>query len=297
MLIIKIFQGLGNQLFQYALGRSLEERFGVKVKYDLSWFKENSQHRQFGLDRFNTKIEIANDEEVYNVKNGIYPNRIRNYIFQKELKFNPYYKQPYFKEDLSKFEPNILKINSRTYIEGYFSSEVFFKEIRQLLLEEFELKNSINRVNQSLIEKIKNQHSVCLSVRRGDFLKYSMHNVCDLSYFENAIALMNEKIKDPVFYIFSDDNDWVKENLKLDQEHYFVTHNYPDFYEDLRIMKSCKHHIIPNSTFSWWAAWLAKNNQKIVIAPETWLDSNEIDYSYYLPSEWIKIANFSKYND
>ena len=297
MLIIKIFQGLGNQLFQYALGRSLEERFGAKVKYDLSWFKENSQHRQFGLDRFKTKIEIANDAEVYNVKNGIFSNRIRNYIFQKELKFKPYYKQPYFKEDLSKLDLNILKINSRTYIEGYFSSDIFFSDIRNELIKEFQLNSDLSLQNKETIERIQQQNSVCLSVRRGDFLKYSMHNVCQLDYFKDAISLMNEKITNPVYYIFSDDNEWVKENLKIEQEHYFITHNYPDFYEDFRIMKNCKHHIIPNSTFSWWAAWLSQSKQKVVIAPETWLDSEDIDYSYFLPKDWIKISNFNKQND
>ncbi len=293
MIIIKVFQGLGNQMFQYSLGRALEKRFKVKVKYDLSWFKDNSNHRSFGLDKFNLTAEEPSDEEIYNIKNGVFKNRLINFLFQRKLNFLPYFKRPFFKEDLKSLDLNILKINSRTYIEGYFTSEIFFKEIRSVLINDFELISTPSAKNKVLIDSVLNQNSVCLSVRRGDFLKYSIHNVCDLQYFYDAIELIEKKISEPVFYIFSDDNDWVQMNLKIKGEHYFITHNFPDFYEDFRIMKSCKHHIIPNSTFSWWAAWLADSEDKIVISPETWLNSDEIDYSYFLPEDWIKISNFN----
>jgi hypothetical protein len=294
MIIIKVFQGLGNQMFQYSLGRALERRFSIKVKYDLSWFKENSNHRNFGLNKFNLVIEEPTDEEIYNIKNGIFKNRLINFFFQRRLNFLPYFKKPFFKEDLKKLDVNILKINSRTYIEGYFTSEFFFKDIRSVLINDFQLASPPSPENKALIEMILNQNSVCLSVRRGDFLKYSIHNVCDLNYFNDSIDLIKKKVNDPVFYIFSDDNEWVQKNLKIEGEHHFIAHNFPDFYEDFRIMKSCKHHIIPNSTFSWWAAWLANSNDKIVISPETWLNSEEIDYSYFLPADWIKVANFVK---
>jgi hypothetical protein len=290
MIIIKVFQGLGNQLFQYALVRSLEELHGKTIKLDTTWYGKNSNHRPFGLDKFQTKYLEATNEEIYNVKNGVFRNRIINFIFNQSLKFKKYYHQPYFKEDLTALDKNILKINSRTYIEGYFSSEYFFKNIRSKLLIELELKGLPDSKNSEIISKMKNQESVCLSVRRGDFLN-SMHNVCRLTYFCNAIEWIKTKLSNPVFYIFSDDNKWVIENLVFDKEHYFITHNFPNFYEDFRLMKSCKHHIIPNSTFSWWAAWLGDYENKIVIAPEKWLDSDEIDYSYFVPSEWIKIDN------
>src|SRR5581483_8329275 len=109
--------------------------------------------------------------------------------------------------------------------------------------------------------------------------------------FYDACDLMREKVKNAVFYIFSDDNDWAKQNFSIQDEHYFVTHNYPDFYEDFRIVQNCRHHIIPNSTFSWWGAWLCDNKDKIVIAPEIWLNSKELDYSYFLPKEWLKVRN------
>ncbi len=162
------------------------------------------------------------------------------------------------------------------------------------MINDFELLRPPSLENMVLIDRILNQNSVCLYVRRGDFLKYSIHNVCDLNYFNTLIDLIKKKVNDSVFYIFSDDNEWVQKNLKIEGEHQFIVHNFPDFYEDFRIMKSCKHHIIPNSTFSWWAAWLANSNDKIVVTPETWLNSEEIDYSYFLQADWIKVANFEK---
>lgn len=292
MIIVKIFQGLGNQLFQYALARSLEERHGVKVKLDVTWYKYYSSHRSFGLDRFNTVYNIASNDEIYNIRNGIYDNRFLNFLFRQNLKHKPYYKQPYFLENLWHLDPNILKINSRTYIEGYFTSELFFTRIRPLLLKELSLKNAPNLANQSCLEKLRSEESVCLSVRRGDFVKNKLHDVCNISYFKRAISYIGDHVKKPVFYIFSDDNLWVKENIQIENyEHHFVDHNFPDYFEDFRLMQNCKHHIIPNSTFSWWAAWLCTYQDKIVLAPKEWLNTTEIDYSYFLPNEWIKIEN------
>ena len=292
MIIIKVFQGLGNQLFQYALARSLSVRHGVEVKLDLSWYHEHSSHRAFGLDRFHTVYMEANENECYNVRHGIFANRIRNFFFRRSIVALPYFKQPYFKEDLSKFDPNILEIDSRTYVEGYFSSEVFFKEIRSLLKEELTLKKDPDATSVQWIKQMQQEESVCLSIRRGDFVNNPLHDVCDLEYFEEGVARFREILKAPVFYIFSDDNDWVKANLKIKEKHHFITHNFPDYYEDFRLMQACKHHLIPNSTFSWWAAWLSDHPEKKVIAPRTWLNTEHIDYSYFLPEEWIKIDNF-----
>ena len=292
MIIVKIFQGLGNQLFQYSLSRSLQLRHGVQVKLDLTWFDEYSEHRPFGLDKFNTKFEIATQKEINQVKNGIYPNKLSQLLNNKLSRFKKYYHQPYFKEDLSKLDSNILKINSRTYVEGYFSSDYFFKDYRGILLKEITLINQPNEVNQNWIRKIKSSNSVALTVRRGDFIGNPLHDVCDINYFHTAINEVTKHVENPVFFIFSDDLKWTKENLKIDKEHFLMGHNYPNFYEDMRLISNCKHHIIPNSTFSWWGAWLADYPGKIVVAPKTWLNSASIDYSYFLPKDWIKIDNF-----
>lgn len=294
MIIIKIFQGLGNQLFQYALSRSLQMRHGVPVKLDLTWYDEYSNHRTFGLDKFNTKFEIATYEEATQVKNGIYPNKLLQLLNNKLLLFKKYYQQPYFKEDLSRLDSNISKINSRTYVEGYFSSDYFFKDYREVLMKELTLINQPNEINQKWIEKMKSSNSVALTVRRGDFIGNPLHDVCDINYFHRAIHEITKYVENPVFFIFSDNLEWTKENLNMDKAHFFMGHNFPNFYEDMRLIRNCKHHIIPNSTFSWWGAWLGDDSDKIVIAPKTWLNSDSIDYSYFLPTDWIKIENFKE---
>ena len=118
-----------------------------------------------------------------------------------------------------------------------------------------------------------------------------VHNVCGEQYYNDGLNAMSELLKNMQVFIFSDDNEYVTRNFKLPFEHEFVTHNFPDFYEDLRLMTHCKHHIIPNSTFSWWAAWLAQHEGKKIIAPKIWLNSDTIDYSTLIPEDWIKIEN------
>ena len=152
--------------------------------------------------------------------------------------------------------------------------------------------NEPNDLNKEWIRKIQDSNSVSLTVRRGDFVGNALHDVCDIKYFENSINEITKIIKNPVFFIFSDDLEWTKANLKVDFVHYFVGHNYPNYFEDFRLICQCKHHIIPNSTFSWWGAWLSDFPGKIVVSPKVWLNSDSIDYSYFLPKEWIKIDNF-----
>lgn len=291
MIIARIFQGLGNQMFQYAYVRALSLRNRVQFKLDITYFIDNSGHRQYGLNRFNIRENIATPEEIYIIKNGIKPNRIHNYFFRKGLLFKPYYKQPYVAEHLSRFDQNLLKINSDTYIEGYFTSEIYFKDFASQIREDFTFKSLPNEKNKEFINQMALENSVCLSIRRGDFVNNPLHDVCSLNYYHDAVKCMMEKVENIRLYIFSDDINWVQQNFIPDAPHTFVVHNRPDFYEDFRLMQHCRHHIIPNSTFSWWAAWLGSCPEKIVVAPERWLNSSDIEYRHYLPDNWLRIKN------
>jgi len=292
MLIVKLFQGFGNQMFQYAYGRSIASRYNKTVKFDLGWFKENSAHRAFMLNSLNVTYECATVEEIYDTKtcNG------RNII---EYKWNllrnaiaPYYRKSVIIENSNTcFDTHLLKTNSNSYIEGYFASENYFIPIADLLKKEFKFKTQPSELNKCKMQEMQQRNAVCISLRRGDFLQHSIHNVCGLDYFDRSIEYLNQRITDSYFYIFSDDNAWATENFKTDFPHEFVTHNYPNFIEDFRLMQVCKHHIIPNSTFSWWAAWLAEQDGSIIIAPNKWLNSETIDYSKVVPLRWIKMEN------
>jgi len=292
MIIIKIFQGLGNQLFQYAFVRALSLRHHKTFKMDLSWYNEHSNHRPYALDKFNIAGEEATEKDIHDIKTCDGRNFIEYHFKRIRNKYSPYYKKNIISEKNSLYDENYLKINSNSFVCGYFSSELYFKDYASVIKNDLEFKDRPSPLNLNKIQKIQPQHAVCISIRRGDFVNNPVHDVCDLNYFYTSMEYMSEKINNPYFYIFSDDNDWVKNNFRSNYPHEFITNNYPDFIEDFRFMRNCRHHIIPNSTYSWWAAWLAEQPDSIIIAPQKWLNSGTIDYSNVVPERWAKIKNF-----
>lgn len=299
MIIVKIFQGIGNQLCQYAYGRARGLDLGVEFKIDNSYYINYSEVTQFGftykrdygLDHFNILDNVATEEEIKKVKTVDGSNRIAYYINKKLHERAPYYRKRWVKEKETVFDPNLLRIKDNTYVEGYFVSELYFKKHRNVILKEFTLKNPINEKNAEVIKRMQNTDSVCISIRRTNFLANPIMNVCREQYYTDGLSAMADLLgKNMRVFIFSDDNEWVLNNYKIPYEHEFVTHNFPDFYEDLRLMTYCRNHVIPNSTFSWWGAWLTQNEDKKIIAPKIWLNSNE-DYSTVIPESWIKLEN------
>ncbi len=299
MVIVKIFQGIGNQLFQYAYGRALSLRSGYNFKMDISYYinySEVTDHgftykRDYGLNNFNIVENVASEAEVTNNQIVTGANRFSRYLNRKLDERAPYYLKKRVKELDTVFDPNLLKVKDGSYIEGYYTSEKYFKDYRNEILNEFTLKAPLNSKNAEVIARMSNTESVCISIRRTNFLSNPLHNVCNEKYYNDGLKAMNDLLSNMHVFIFSDDNDWVLKNFNIPYSHEFVTHNFPDFYEDLRLMSNCKHHVIPNSTFSWWGAWLSQHPDKKVIAPRVWLNSDTIDYSTVIPGEWIKIEN------
>jgi hypothetical protein len=316
MIIVKIFEGIGNQMFQYAYARRQSMRYNVPFKLYLvnkkeiavpeqftddekrkfrivrRWYENDSMHREYLLNTFAIQGQFATEIEVYDtIKcNG------KNYAQFKWNQFKngimPYYKKSLIQENPNIcFDKNLLKTNSNCYVEGYFSSERYFEDVAETIKKEFTFKAEPSSVNRAKMREMQQHNSVCISIRRGDFIHKPMHNVCTMDYFAKAIEYVSKKIEHPYFYVFSDDNTWARENFTTDFPHEFVTHNYPDYMEDFRLMSVCNHHIIPNSTFSWWAAWLAEKKDSIIIAPKKWLHTNTIDYSAVVPQRWITIDN------
>ncbi|GAG52969.1 unnamed protein product, partial [marine sediment metagenome] len=177
-----------------------------------------------------------------------------------------------------KFDPNVLKLKGNIYLNGSWQSEKYFKDIRETIIKEFTVKTKPNKANTAILEKIKNVNSVAIHIRRKDYLtnpktkKY--HGFCSLQYYQKAIQEIRNRINSPRFFIFSDDISWAKENLEVKNAVY-VDNNPPGKgYEDIRLMKNCKHFITANSSFSWWGAWLSENKEKIVLVPKKWLNIN-----------------------
>jgi len=291
MLIIKVHYGLGNQLFQYALARSLSIRKKADFRLDVSFFSTDvftGHPRVYQLDRFNIKEQLAGPDEI-----GRYtqPSFLKRGWRALERKLLPYYKQRVVNEVRLDYDENILNVNDDAYIFGYWQDYRYFSGIEDVLRKELTFKGEPVGRNKELSDMIRETESVSLHIRRGDYLTdaYTVSNVgsCDADYYRRAVDEIAASVTDPVFYIFSDDPVWVKENFRIGFPVVYVDNNPEEMaVEDLRLMSSCKHHITANSSFSWWGAWLAAHEGKRVICPRVWRSKGP---DMFKPSGWKAI--------
>jgi hypothetical protein len=292
MLIIKIHYGLGNQLFQYAFARALAIKVGIDFSLDISFFSEisvNPKHPRFyQLDQFNIKEQYA---DLSNCKKFTQPSFLERRWRNIRGFSMPYYKQKIVREKQLDFDENMWKVNNKSYLFGYWQDLRYFSEFEELIRSDFIFKYSPDVLNQQWEYSIRNSNSVCLHIRRGDYTTdtniINFTGICDLSYYYKAVELIIKETENPVFFIFSDDPQWVKANFHLKYSHYFVDHNSESqAVEDLFLMSACKHHSLANSSFSWWGAWLANNIDNIIISPKIWRKQGS---QMFLPPHWRKL--------
>lgn len=287
MLIIKLQGGLGNQLFQYAFGRLIALRRGEDLKLDKDILGQRGDtYRSYGLEAFNIKADIASREEVLKVK---YPYS----LISKAWRF---FKAKFLRIFHIGFEAKMLKTKAQ-YLDGFFQSYKYLQPIERELKDELSLKNDNLEIKYpDILEEIRSTESVAVHIRRGDYVSdvktKKAHFICDLSYYEKAFALIKDKLKErnlePKFFIFSDDINWAKDNLK--QENcIFVSRPEILDYEELILMSKAKHNIIANSSFSFWSAWLNSNPEKIVIAPVLWNRKYRKAFKDLLPENWLRL--------
>jgi hypothetical protein len=285
MLIIKIIGGLGNQMFQYAYAKALQER-GYIVKIDISSFDTYKLHGGLQLDKYNINLEIATIEEINNFfKNTTYSKiltkiNINRIIKEKKLNFN--------KILLNPVDDN--------YIDGYFQCEKYFNDIYEILIQSFCIKKTISEYTKEIKKQILNQDNSCsLHVRRGDYISdtrsNNIHGTCSLDYYRNAINILNNKQSNIAYFIFSDDIDWVEKNLQIENAIFINSKEKRIPHEDIYLMSLCNHNIIANSSFSWWGAWLNNKDNKIVIAPKRWFSDKKMfnQSNDIIPTSWIKL--------
>jgi len=282
--------GLGNQLFQYAAGKSLSIFHDTELKLDLGWFDRYNE-RLYELNNFNIDASIASPHEA-NRYTGMYKSKI-NRIFWR-IKQKLFYLSIY-NELQFHFDENFFNTPKNVYIQGYWQSQKYFADIDNLIRDNFLFITPQTGQNIEVAKLITSLNSVSLHVRRGDYISSpgikNLYESLDMSYYSQCIDEMTAKIKNPHFFIFSDDPDWVQENFKIKYKHTIIKHNEHNMsFEDLRLMALCKHHIIANSTFSWWGAWLSRNSGKIVCAPRQWFGIERQvarDMRDLIPSTWI----------
>lgn len=274
MVIVRIKGGLGNQLFQIALSRKLEY-LGRDIKVDIGLFEKEIEGRE--LSELVRKFPIASREEINRLCD--YKTNPMSYI-RRGLGFR---KQTDIREQ-NEYMEKVLRVTD-AYLDGYWQNEDYFSDIREDILN-FVRFSEIDE-NDKLLYEVRRENSISVHVRRGDYLKYEKMygKICTEEYYIKAITEMNNKIKNPVYYFFSDDIAWVRQKFEGDN-YRFIDGAGQKPERDLVLMAQCRHNIIANSSYSWWAAWLNRNAHKAVIAPARWRND-----SCYNPAckEWIRI--------
>jgi len=295
MIVVKIIGGLGNQLFQYALGRCVAYRYNTEFKLDISGFA-NYPLRTYSLRPFCIREDIVQPGDIgllkYDAKDMSFLTWASRF-FRNRRQTREYLsiiKEPHFY-----FWPKIFKLelSGNIYLDGYWQSEKYFKDIAHILRKEIVLKESIEDKFSNLIGRINNTNSVSIHIRRLDYVTnpttYRTHGVCSLDYYMKAVKMLERVVSKPHFFIFSDDVRWARENIRLMYPTDFVSRNGIGAHEDMILLSKCKHHIIANSSFSWWGAWLNNNPEKIVIAPQKWFNDQSINTKDLIPESWIRI--------
>jgi hypothetical protein len=290
MIIVQLKGGFGNQLFQYAAGLSLATHHGVEVKVDIDELqaadREIGTIRNYDLEQIIHPPLIASRQEIDAINKQCF---VKKY-YQKLL---PPYKRQIYKEAAFTFDPNFFNASDHLYLKGYRQSEKYFSPIKNTIkLALFPSPVTYHHL-QSLGNQLKSENSVSIHIRRGDYnnpVVQQVHGVLDAAYYNKAIDLVQQELTAPIFYIFSDDMDWVQDSVRLPANSHFVSgvHTSSHFH-DFYLMSCCKHNIIANSSFSWWCAWFNGYPNKLVITPRQWFRTNVYDTSDIIPEGWLRI--------
>ncbi len=300
MTIVKIQGGLGNQMFQYAFAKNLEKK-GFDVFLDTSLYKKglsrggiNYTHNGFELERLFSisykEASVQQTKKLATLPTSIFMRFRRKYITKKT----------HYIDKVFKYTPKIYDTTDDIYLEGYWQTEKYFSDIENEIRSTFSFTKPISEKSQSTVEQIQSNTAASIHVRRGDYLQGGIHDVCTKTYYNNAISHAIASAKIQVFFVFSNDIEWAKENLNFNTipAVYVDWNTGKDSWQDMYIMSQCSVNIIANSSFSWWAAWLNANKDKKIIAPSIWnrreLDFKDnyytFDYSDVVPDSWERIS-------
>ncbi len=292
MIICNILGGLGNQMFQYAAARSLAVARRAPLYLDLSDFPSYHLHHGFELSRvFCGAFETADQDRLERVLGWRAHPSLRNMLKRRQLSLfrnEHFVVEPYFH-----YWPGFFDVPDDCYLAGYWQSERYFKPVAEMIRKEFAFKSAPLGQNEELAGQIAGCNAVSLHVRRGDYVSNAKTKAVlgpvPLAYYHDAASRIEKEVPAPVFFVFSDDVDWARENLQLPFPCRYVDHNQGnESYQDMQLMSLCKHHVIANSSFSWWGAWLNPDPGKIVVAPQRWFAGNN-DVKDLIPGDWVTL--------
>lgn len=286
MIATHLFGGLGNQLFQFATGLALAARRGVELRLDERYF-DVPRSGDFIMNHFGHDIPYIDRKRLPAMRHDGLFRYVRDKIQGTNWKL--------YKEHTLGFDPAVMDLPDGTYLKGYWQSEKYFRDHADLVRKHLPISTPPSPPNATMMKAQDKTFPVSLHIRRGDYItnaKFnSTHGTCDLDYYERAVSHIAENCNEDItIFAFSDEPDWVEENLKLPFDIKVTRDNEGlKCYEDIRLMSRCRHHIVANSSFSWWGAWLNADPDKIVVAPKQWFaDPNMQDHDL-VPEDWVTL--------
>ncbi|MEZ5054535.1 MAG: alpha-1,2-fucosyltransferase [Chitinophagales bacterium] len=288
MIVVRLMGGLGNQLFQYAAAKHLALLNNAEVFVDTTFLEldvPNTTKRPFELNAFNASFNIADDALLKSFHGPDFSTsdclitKIKSFGNRNKYKFNEH-----------GFDEDFLKLRGNYYIRGFFQSEKYFKEIADTIKSDFTIKADYLSKDIELIQKIQDTTSVSIHFRRGDYIRnlsaMEVHGLCSKDYYFKSIEWIKKELgSDLQFFLFTDDAAWVQK--EMDWAINCTLIEKKSTIEDFYLMSLCKHNIIANSTFSWWAAWLNKYESKKVILPKHWMNNILTESVDLAPKNWI----------
>lgn len=290
MFIIKISAGLANKMFQYAFYKSVANK-GIIAYTDSISFLPKWEFENVGLSNIFPNIKLNEADPLLIKKLAIDTERDIVSKFKRKLKF---IKESHYFEPKFSYNPFLYELAGDYYFDGFWQTEKYFKNIDAEIRHDFEFTAFTDPRNIEISKKLNNKSSVSIHIRKGaDYQKKSVIGTCDVNYYKQAIDYIKKNVDNPIFFVFSDNHQWVKKNL-TDFDYIPIDWNPTSGlanYLDMQLMASCSHNIIANSSYSWWGAWLNPNKNKIVIGPKKWfnLDQLQYDYADVIPDNWVRL--------
>jgi len=297
MIVVKLQGGLGNQMFQYAMGRELKRRSGGDLALDLTQLldrfpRSNLVVRDYDLDIFRIQPRLTLLSQI--ARRWPIPLLYMHGTRALARALDRAGLQRYILEPVG-FREEVLEARGNVYLDGYWQSPKYFAGSEAILRRELEVKQPLSPAGERVAAQMSSTDSICVNVRRADYVtlpgSIGTHGFVGKDYYDRGIEQIAPRMKNPYVFVTSDDVQWCRENLRFEYPTTVLGHEYKGykFGEYLTLMARCKHFLIPNSSFAWWAAWLNPSEDKIVVCPKQWFRDSKIDSSDRIPPQWIRI--------
>ncbi|MEX2150245.1 MAG: alpha-1,2-fucosyltransferase [Steroidobacteraceae bacterium] len=287
MITVNLIGGLGNQMFQYAFGKALARRMGCELTFDVADFSWYAMHEGLQIDQLGALVDRASDGALRRLLGWRHQTWARRLRLYKRLPSRHTVVEPFFQ-----YCSACAQSPDGSYLVGYWHSYRYFSDCARDVRTDFGSGDVDLSAFGSLLEQITTSESVAIHVRRGDYVSTTrgkrVLGPCSAEYYASAIALMRSIVPNAKFFVFSDEPESVASEKLIVEPHILVNvRPRPPAFAELRLMTKCKHFIIANSSFSWWAAWLASYPTKVVMAPQHWFRDASLDVSDLFPADWL----------